>query len=195
MHLDLAELTPQDRYKVLTSLVVPRPIAWVSTISKEGMTNIAPFSFFSIMGSKPPILTFAPGNKTPDTPKDTAQNIMDTKEFVVNLVDSHTAPQMVESAKPHTVSEIDLCELTPVASLAIKPPRIKESPVSMECKLHDILHIGQNRMVIGEILHLHVRDQLIDPESYHLTGNDYTPIGRMASPNFYCNTQDQFQLG
>jgi len=197
MHLDFSKTEPKDRYKVLASLVMPRPIAWVSTVSPEGITNLAPFSFFSVMGSRPPTVAFAPGNKSPDIPKDTARNILETKEYVINLVDEATAPQMVESAKPHEahISEIDLTYLTAVPSLAIKAPRIAEAPVSMECKHLQEIKIGENRMVIGEILHVHIRDGILDPETLHLNLEaNYAPIGRMASPDKYCRTEDQFAL-
>jgi len=195
MHLDFSKTEPSDRYKVLTALVVPRPIAWVSTISTQGITNLAPFSFFSVMGSRPPIVAFAPGNKSPEIPKDTAKNILDTKEFVVNLVDEATALQMVKSAEPVDVSEIELTNLTTVPSISIKAPRIAESPVSMECTFLQEICIGQNRMVIGEIHHVHVRNGILDPETYHLISNSYAPIGRMASPNNYCRSSDQFKMG
>ena len=198
MHLDFSQTAPRDRYKILTSLVIPRPIAWVSTISTSGVTNLAPFSFFSVMGSRPPILAFAPGNKSPEIPKDTARNILEGHEFVVNLVDEHTAPQMVDSAKPYPEdsSEITANQLTERPSLSIKPPRIAEAPVSMECTFVQELNIGENRMIIGEILHVHVREGILDPESYYLLPeSDYAPIGRMASPNKYCRTNDRFALG
>ncbi len=198
MQIDFSQTEARDRYKILTALVVPRPIAWVSTISPEGVTNLAPFSFFSVMGSRPPILAFAPGNKAPDVPKDTARNLLETEEFVVNLVDEATAPAMVQSAQPVPAeeSEIDLAGLTPVPSLAVRPPRIAESPVSMECRFLQEIRIGENRMVIGEILHVHVRDGILDPTTYHvLDETAYAPIGRMASPNHYCHSTDRFTLG
>ncbi len=197
MHLDFAQTEPKDRYKVLTALVVPRPIAWVSSISPEGITNLAPFSFFSVMGSRPPIVAFAPGNKSPNIPKDTARNILETREYVINLVDETTASHMVESAKPHDadISEIDLTHLTAIPSLAVCAPRIAEAPVSMECKHLQEIKIGENRMVIGEILHLHIKDGILDPETLHLNPEaNYAPLGRMASPDNYCRTIDQFRL-
>ena len=196
MHLDFSETAPRDRYKVLTALVVPRPIAWVSTRSLSGRSNIAPFSFFSVMGSRPPIVAFAPGNKSPGIPKDTARNILETKEFVVNLVDESTAPQMVASAEeyPEDVSEIARTNLTEIPSLSIKAPRIKESPVSMECSFVQELLIGENRMIIGEIHHVHVRDGVLDPDSYQLIDTSYAPIGRLGSPDYYCRTGDTFQM-
>ncbi len=195
MEFNLQEHPPEKCYKLLSSLVVPRPIAWVSTISTEGITNLAPYSFFNVMGVRPPIVAFAPGNKPDGSPKDTPQNILDTGEFVVNLVDEKISAQMVESAKPHptNVSEIDVAGLTSIESEAVKAPRIKEAPVSMECKALQTLEIGGNRMVIGEVLRLHVKDGIVDEESFYVTG-DYAPIGRMSSPDNYCRTTNGFRL-
>lgn len=195
MHLDLNKIEAKAIYKVLASLVVPRPIAWVSSIGLDGVTNLAPFSFFNVMGVRPPIVAFAPGNKLTGEPKDTARNILEVKDFVVNLLDESLVEQMTESAKSHaaTVSEIEVSGLTAVDSVAVSAPRILESPVSLECKLVETLCIGENRMVIGEVLHVHVRDGILDEESLDLLTEEYYPIGRMASPNKYCRTKDQFK--
>lgn len=195
MEFNLQEHSPQECYKLLASLVIPRPIAWVSTISADGVSNLAPYSFFNVMGVRPPIVAFAPGNKPDGSPKDTPQNILDTGEFVVNLVDEKVSAQMVESAKPHlsNVSEIDITGLTAISSEVVKPPRIQEAPVSMECKALQTLEIGGNRMVIGEVLRLHVKDGIVDAETFYVTG-EYAPIGRMASPDHYCRTTDGFRL-
>ena len=194
MHVDLLKISPSDRYSLLTSLIVPRPIAWVTSVGKSGVVNLAPFSYFNVMGSKPPIIVFAPGNKPSGALKDTAKNIKESGEFVVNLLEEELMPQMVESAKPHSaeVSELEYTGLTALASLEVKVPRVKEAPVSMECRHHQTIEIGQNRMMVGEVLHVHVKDGLIDPESFDLTGS-YSPIGRMASPDMYCRTTDTFR--
>lgn len=195
MHLDVKQLEKKDVYAILSSLIIPRPIGWVSSISKGGFSNIAPFSFFNVMGVDPPIVAFAPGNKKSGDPKDTAQNIIDTKEFVVNLVHEELFSAMVESAKPHepSVSEIELTGLTPLSSLDVKPPRIKEAQVSLECKLERILNIGNNRMVIGEITQIHMDDKIFDPSEMKVLSSDYHPIGRLGSPNNYCRTTNSFQ--
>ena len=194
MHLHLSDLSPKESYKLLSGLIIPRPIAWVSTISVEGGTNLAPFSFFNIMGVNPPIVAFAPGDKAPSVPKDTAQNIASGSEFVVNLVDESLMSQMVVSAQPHAsaVSEIELTGLTVVPSVSVSPPRVAEAPVSMECKEVQTLLIGGNRLIIGEVLELHVKDEFLESDSTCIAPH-YAPVGRLASPDVYCRTTDQFR--
>lgn len=195
MQLNLQDHTPQECYKVLASLVVPRPIAWVSTRGKDGVSNLAPYSFFNVLGVRPPIVGFAPGNKPDGSPKDTPQNILETGEFVVNLVDESVVKEMVESAAPHPaeVSEIQLTGLTEVEGEVVSAPRIAEAPVSLECKALDTMQIGGNRLVLGEVLYLHAREGLLNEKTLQLEG-DYFPVGRMASPDHYVRTTDRFRL-
>jgi len=195
MHLDIKQLERKEIYNILSSLIIPRPIGWISSINTDGKTNLAPFSFFNLMGVAPPIVAFAPGNKASGEPKDTAQNISDTGEFVVNIIHEDLFSAMVESAKPHDakVSEIDLIGLTPEPCLDVKPPRIGESLVSLECTLERILTIGNNRMVIGEITQIHMNDAIFDPEGQQVLTSLYAPIGRLGAPNNYCRTSEPFQ--
>lgn len=196
MEIDLLSLAPADRYKILSSLVTPRPIAWVTTVNPGGQVNAAPFSFFNVFGSKPPILALAPGDRSPGIPKDTAANIRATGEFVVQLVTEELCPQMVTTAEPFEagINELEKAGLTTAPSKTITPPRIAEAPVAFECKEHQTIQIGSNRLVLGLIQHLIVPDGLLDSETFHLTSQEaWTPIGRMASPNNYCRTSDLFQ--
>ncbi|MEM7672197.1 MAG: flavin reductase family protein [Verrucomicrobiota bacterium] len=197
MEISLAELAPAKRYSILASLIIPRPIALVSTISSEGVHNAAPFSFFNVFGSKPPILALAPGDRTPGIPKDTARNIRESGQFVVNMVDRPIANGMNQAAAslPPEISEFALAGFTAKASTQIAPPRIAEAPVSFECREHTTLQIGANRLVIGEILVAHIRDGILDPNTYRRIDDDsYSPIGRMHSPDWYCETKSLFSL-
>lgn len=196
MEIDFDALPSGDRYRVLASLVTPRPIAWVTTVDREGRVNAAPFSFFNCFGSNPPILAFAPGNKEPGLPKDTARNIRTTREFVVNIADEALAEQMVATSAtlPHGESELDATNLTPADSTVVSAPRIAEAPVAFECREWATLEIGSNRLVIGVVHHAHIRDGLLDPESLHLDHTRYQPVGRMAAPDWYCHTNDQYEI-
>ncbi|MGB0371100.1 MAG: flavin reductase family protein [Opitutales bacterium] len=197
MEITLAELPPAKRYGILASLIVPRPIALISTISKDGVHNAAPFSFFNVFGSKPPIVAVAPGDKAPGIPKDTARNIRDNGEFVVNMVDPAIAQGMNLSAAslPPETSEFASAGFIATTSTQIQAPRIAEAPVSFECREHTTLHIGSNRLVIGEVLVAHVRDGILDPETYRrIQDGDYSPIGRMHSPDWYCETNSLFSM-
>ena len=196
MEFDLQGEHQRSAYKLLAGLVTPRPIAWVTTQDAEGRVNAAPFSFFNVFGTQPPILGFAPGNKSPEIPKDTARNIRRTGEFVVNLVDEDTAEAMNLTAAELEFgeSEITHAGLTTVPSMTVKPPRIAESPVALECTEWATLEIGRNRLVIGVVQRLIVRDGVLDPESLLVDPEVFRPIGRMQVPSGYCRTRDQFDM-
>jgi len=196
MELDLSTLRPADCYKVLASLVTPRPIAWITTLDQGGAVNAAPFSFFNCFGSNPPIVAFAPGNKGPGLPKDTARNIRDSREFVVNIADEALAEKMVATSAslPHGESELAITGLTATESISIKAPRIAEAPVSFECREWATLEIGSNRMVVGTVHYAHIRDGIFDPETLHLKPEAFLPVGRMAAPDWYCRTSNQYEI-
>jgi flavin reductase (DIM6/NTAB) family NADH-FMN oxidoreductase RutF len=196
MELDLEGKHASRAYAMLVSLVTPRPIAWVTTLNEDGSVNAAPFSFFNAFGANPPIIGFAPGDRDDGSPKDTARNIRRTHEFVVNLVDESTAEAMNRTAAslPYGVSEMAAAGLTATASSVVAPPRIGESPASMECQEWGTLEIGANRIIIGLVRRIHVRDELIDPEKLRIRSEQLQVIGRMASPNWYCRTRDRFEL-
>ena len=196
MELDLETQFADRAYQILASLVTPRPIAFVTTMSLDGKINAAPFSFFNLLGADPPILAIAPGDRDDGTPKDTARNISLTHEFVVNLVDEPIAEAMNKCAAslPYGVNELEQAGLHACASSLVKPPRIAESPVSLECKEWGTLHIGDNRMVIGLIKRVHLRDELFDAEKKRVRTDKLFLIGRMASPHWYCRTRDRFEM-
>jgi flavin reductase (DIM6/NTAB) family NADH-FMN oxidoreductase RutF len=196
MELDLENQYADRAYQLLACLVTPRPIAFVTTISPEGKINAAPFSFFNLMGASPPICAFAPGDRDNGTPKDTALNIRATHEFVVNLVDESIAEAMNKCAAslPYGENELAHAGLTAAPSSLVKPPRIAEAPASLECVEWGTLHIGDNRMVIGLIKRLHVREELFDAEKKRIHAEKFNVIGRMASPHWYCRTRDRFEM-
>jgi flavin reductase (DIM6/NTAB) family NADH-FMN oxidoreductase RutF len=175
MELDLEGQLADRAYSILASLVTPRPIAFVTTVSPEGQINAAPFSFFNLLGADPPVLALAPGDRNDGTPKDTARNIRLTHEFVVNLVDEAIAAAMNKCAAslPYGESELDHAGLHACPSSVVRPPRILESPVSLECKEWGTLHIGDNRLVIGLIKRVHLRDELfdMDKKAFGATGS------------------------
>ncbi len=196
MELDLSGQYAGRAYQILASLVVPRPIALVTTMSEEGRVNAAPFSFFNLLGSQPPILGFAPGDRDDGSPKDTARNIRATHEFVVNLVDEAIAEAMNRCAAslPYGENELDHAGLRAAPSSLVKPPRIAEAVASIECVEWGTLQIGDNRVIIGYIKNLHVRDDLFDSEKHRVFTDKINLIGRMASPHWYCRTRDRFEM-
>lgn len=196
MHIDFGTLSPRDRYKLLVSTVVPRPIALVTSLSADGQLNAAPFSFFNAMGSDPPLLAINIGDREPNVPKDTAQNIHQTREYVVNIVDEAMAEKMNICAVdfPHGMSEVTAAGFTTIPSVGVKPPRLAESPINFECREHSTLEIGRNRIVIGEVLHFHIRDDLIDREKLYVHTEQLHAIGRMHGAGWYARTTDLFQM-
>lgn len=195
MTFDLFSLPPGDRYRILASLVTPRPIAWVTTSDGKGHYNTAPFSFFNVFGSNPPIVALAPGNKDRHTPKDTARNIRSNQEFVVHMVDEPLSDIMVATSAtlPHGTDELEGHDLNLVPCEKISVPRIAEAPVALECLEHSTIEIGTNRLIIGIVHFAHVRDGLMSQEGY-LEQGAYHPIARMASPDWYARTNDQFEI-
>ena len=196
MELDLVGEHASRAYPLLAGLVTPRPIALVTTLGPDGVVNAAPFSFFNVFGAEPPICAFAPADRDDGTPKDTARNIRLNHEFVVNLVDEPIAEAMNQcsASLPYGISELVAAKLTTAPSSVVKPPRIAESPVSLECVEHSTIQIGDNRLVIGLIKRLHARDGLIDPRTLRVNLDKLSTIGRMSGPNWYCRTRDRFEM-
>jgi flavin reductase (DIM6/NTAB) family NADH-FMN oxidoreductase RutF len=196
MELDLEGKHADRAYAMLVSLVTPRPIAWVTTLDDKGVVNAAPFSFFNALGANPPIIGFCPGDRDDGTPKDTARNIRSNHEFVVNLVDEALAEAMnrTSATLPFGTSELPGAGLTVAASSVVKPPRIAEAPASLECAEWGTLQIGGNRLIIGLVKRIHVRDELLDPKTLRIRSERFHVIGRMASPNWYCRTTDRFEM-
>lgn len=172
MRFDLDRTDSSVTYKLLAASVVPRPIAWTVTLDKEGQINAAPFSFFNVMGTAPPIIALGIMGDPVKGFKDSARNIMDTGEFVVNLVSVDLAEQMNMTSidAPSDINELELAGLTPMPSQHVKPPRIDECPVSFECVKHSTIETGQFQvMVVGRVLAVHIKDQFLkDAEHGHV---------------------------
>ncbi|SKB06867.1 NADH-FMN oxidoreductase RutF, flavin reductase (DIM6/NTAB) family [Prosthecobacter debontii] len=196
IELDLTGPHREDAYRILAGLVTPRPIALTTTVDLEGRVNAAPFSFFNVLGDSPPIVCICPGDRASGEPKDTARNIRLTQEFVVNLVDESIMQGMnlCAASLPPGENELLHAGLTATPSSVVKPPRIAEAPASLECRSHSIIEIGDNRLIIGEVLRVHVREGIFDPDTWLIQPGEYHPIGRMQSPNWYCKTQDLFEM-
>lgn len=196
MDVDFSALDEKTRYKMLASLVIPRPIAFVSTRSANGIANCAPFSFFNVMSQNPPLVAINIGTREDGTLKDTIRNILRTGEFVVNLVDEATANGMhlASGEFAEDESEFDKAGFTAVEAAVVKHPRIAESPAAFECRLWKRIELPSSReIVFGEILHLHAREGLIDPKTYRIVDDAYQPVGRLYA-NGYCTTRQRFKL-
>lgn len=196
MQFDLCGTDAERAYQLLASLVCPRPIAWVTTLNEDGGVNAAPFSFFNVLGDEPPMVMFCPGNRDDGSPKDTALNCRRTGEFVVNLVDEALGQIMVNTSAslPYGVSETTTegIALSPAVTIAV--PFITQAPAALECVVHDIQEIGQNRLVIGLVRRIHVRDELVDAAQRRIRTDLYHPVGRMAVPDWYCHTREQYSI-
>jgi len=200
MHFDLAAIPASDAYKLLVSTVVPRPIALATTVDQAGRVNAAPFSFFNAVSSIPPVvvLGISPGDSAAgDGYKDTERNIRDTGEFVVNLVDEAIAERMNVCAVdfPTAIGELENADLTPLPSVGVRAPRIAESPVSFECKRITGLSLGpRSTLEVGRVIHIHIRDDLVDPERYYVATEKMRLIGRMHGRGWYARTSDLFLM-
>jgi flavin reductase (DIM6/NTAB) family NADH-FMN oxidoreductase RutF len=196
--IDPGQFEYGDIYKLMIGMIVPRPIAFVSTIDPAGVRNLAPFSYFTACSSNPPVVCFCASVRSGERPhKDTLNNIEATREFVVNIVSEEFAEQMNKTSAdvPADVDEFALSGLTPLASDLVKPSRVAESKVQMECRLHQIVRVsdkpGGGILVLGEVLRFHVLESLMD-------GNKIDPdklnaIGRMGGPT-YVRTRDRFEM-
>jgi len=189
---------PSDIYKLMVGSILPRPIAFVSTVDADGIRNLAPFSFFTAVCSNPPTIVFCPAVRSSTAgQKDTLRNVVATGEFVVNIVSEGIVGQMNQTAAevPPEIDEFELSGLTPVASLVITPPRVAESPVQMECKLRQVITIndqpGGGNIVIGEVVRFHVREDLF--HDFRIDPGKLNAVGRMGGPT-YSRTHDRFDL-
>ena len=193
MQIDLSQHSPQDNYKLLTNLVVPRPIVWVTSQNADGVINLAPFSFFNAVSGNPIYLIVSVGVNDAGEMKDTAKNILASGEFVVNMVTEELFDAMNVSAAdfPSGESELVAANLHAAPSVKVKPPRLAESQASMECKLHSSQQLGKNTLIIGEVVMFHVADHLMGPRM-HVNG--FAPIGRLGSPSVYCRSTDRFDV-
>ena len=193
--VDFETITTYQRYKLMASLIVPRPIALVTTLGATGVANAAPFSMFNMIGEDPPILMLSINRLQDGRLKDTAANILGSGEFVVHIPDESMAAKMHACGEsfPSDVSELAQVGLTPVASHRVKPPRIQEAPVAFECVLHEKLETPSRYVFIGRIQWLAARDGLIDTQAWRVNLRDYHPVGRFGA-SFYTRTNERFSM-
>jgi flavin reductase (DIM6/NTAB) family NADH-FMN oxidoreductase RutF len=196
VQFDPKELTEKDVYKLLIGSVVPRPIAWVSTISTEGVVNLAPFSFFNVASRNPPMLciSIGPGvGEREGTEKDTLVNIRNQKEFVINVVPSSLGNEMQKTSEnlPSDVDEFEAAGLTTVDSTIVKPKRVKEAPIQMECQLEQIIQLGSDHLVIGRMIRYHINDDYY-LGNYKVDLEKLQPLGRLAGN--YSESREFFSL-
>ncbi len=191
---DMTQLEPRDRYRLLINLVGPRPIALVTSESAETGINAAPFSFFNLVGSDPPLVVLGIGDRQPGEMKDTATNAVEMQEFVVNLVDEELLEAMNICAIdfPPGFNELQAAGLTTEASLAVKPPRIAEAPASLECRLVEMVQVRNSRVLVGEVVHLHVRDGLV--VDMRVQTDKLHMVGRLFGGGGYVRTTDTIEL-
>jgi flavin reductase (DIM6/NTAB) family NADH-FMN oxidoreductase RutF len=198
MLFDFTTLDPKECYKLLLATVVPRPIAWVVTVNADGGLNAAPFSFFNAFSGDPPVVGIGMSSHWPGRPKDSRVNIRQTGQFVVNLVSEENAEKMNVTAIDFDsgVNELAEAGLTALPSVRVTPPRIAESPVSMECELLRIVDLGPNNaLVLGRVLAMHVRDlAVIDPAKHYVDTPGLKLIGRMHGAGWYARTSDLFEM-
>lgn len=198
MEISVSTTRASAIYQHLIRVIAPRPIAWVSTVSATGVTNLAPFSFFTGVGSRPPSVLFCPANRRDGGPKDTLKNILATREFVINVVPYRLAEAMnLSSAElPSEESEFELTGLQVSESVVVKAPGVSLSPIRMECRLLQHLALddgpGGANIVLGEIVHLHLDDNVLDSMGY-ADPLLLDLVGRLGGAA-YCRTTEQFEL-
>ncbi len=202
MILEPESMPTRDFYRFMISAIVPRPVAWVTTLGRSGVANLAPFSYFNGVTSRPPMISLAVGSRKWDGDvirKDTLRNIEDTKEFVVHVTTEALAEVANQSAAelPPDVSEIAALGLTAVPSTKVKPPRIRESPIALECVLHQVVMVGDPPLaglVLGVVVLAHVEDSVWDPESRAVDIEKLRPVSRLGG-ELWAPVREAFRLG
>ena len=195
MQLDPQTLEPISVYKLLISSVVPRPIAWVSSVDAYGVRNLAPFSYFMAITDEPPTIAFSCSARETGK-KDTLRNVEATGEFVVNITDDDRAEAMNLSSGdyPPEVDEFTVTKLTAAPSVLVKAPRVAEAPINMECKVVQILPVGKKaNLVLGQIVQWHVRDDVYDAATGRLDMHRLRPVGRLCG-NLYSHIHQIFEM-
>ena len=187
MEIDLEALTARDRYKLLCGVVIPRPIAWVTTISVDGVVNVAPFSFFNVFGADPATVILGLEHQADGTPKDTTRNIDETGEYTINILTPDLNDVMVATAAryPANVSEAAVLDLDLCPSAKIAPPRLTCAPVALECRKTLALSLSPERSImIGEAITLSAREGLIDVERNHVNWEGHYPTARLFGDKY-----------
>lgn len=201
MDIDPTGQTGRENYKLLSGMVVPRPIAFVTTLSRDGVLNGAPFAYFNAIGNDPPMVMFSPTYQGAEKPgfsgekvkKDTLRNLEETGEFVVSIVteDIGDAINICAGTYESNVNELDEAGLTTIPSNVVEPPRVAESPGSLECKVDRVIDLGSHNLVIGRVVMFHIRDDLYIDGTINV--HDLRPIARL-SKNYYTKCQEIFEM-
>jgi flavin reductase (DIM6/NTAB) family NADH-FMN oxidoreductase RutF len=196
MDFDLARESAHHVYNLLIGLVAPRPIAWITSHDLEGRLNAAPFSAYNYVGTDPPIVAIGVGNRPAPgiVGKDTAQNIRNTREFVINVVNEALAEAMNLCAIdfPPGVNELDVAKLQTAPSIKVSVPRIAAAPAALECREVTTMEIGRSRIVLGQVVAMHVADEFVDPAGPYIRAERMHAIGRMNGKGAYVRTRDAF---
>lgn len=193
---DLAETASRDSYKLLSGLVVPRPIGWIGTRRADGSNNLAPFSFFNVVSSNPPIVLFSAGSHS-DRPKDSSTFAETSGEFTVNIVSEDVVGPMAITSGTFTASddEFAIAGVTPVRGVMVDAPLVRESPANLECRVSQVIELGESgrtRLVVGDVLAIHVDDSVLD--GTRVDHDALRAVGRMAGRT-YISTRDRFEVG
>lgn len=194
--ISFRDLEPRDRYKLLCGMVVPRPIALVTTLDENGAVNAAPFSFFNVFSESPALVVLGLQHRPDHSPKDTTRNIHRDGEFVVHMVDEALASAMNDCAIdfPAGDSEVAATGLQILPSVDVKVPRLAAAPFALECRRHLVLTFSPDReLLVGEVLRVHAREGLLDGPSMYIDLDAYHPVGRMFG-NLYTTQRDRFEL-
>lgn len=192
MLFDPSALPPREMYRLMISCIAPRPIAFVTTLSREGVSNLAPFSFFNGVTSEPPVLSIAVARKRDGSKKDTWLNIEETGEFVVNVVVPELMDAVIVGARelPHGVSELELSKEPTLPSVKVKPPRLANSPVQLECALLKIVEVEGTGLILGRIVMAHAKDDVVSDG--RVDPRKLTFVGRLGGDS-YCRVGDLFE--
>ncbi|CAK4708658.1 hypothetical protein LEN26_006076 [Aphanomyces euteiches] len=195
-HFDVSTCNPRQLYQLLTGGVVPRPIAWISTVDRQGVSNLAPFSFFTVVSIAPPILAITqvyPGPQREN--KDTVANLLETKECIVNVVNNDMAATMNATCAdyPHGVSEIDTLGIATVRGTSVAVPGVLNSAVRFECTLRDTLDIGTGRVVLLDVVHIAVAKDVLAADGVTIDDTTVHLVGRLGGDAF-SRTEDQFSM-
>ena len=196
MDFDFSQMPSPDRYKLMSAAITPRPIAWLTTLSEKGVRNAAPYSFFNMMSAEPPLVAIGLMRRPDGSYKDSAQNIIDTEEFVVNLVSEPDATAMNFTCidAPPEFDELAHGALDTASSVLVSPPRIASAPVAMECRLFQRIDAGLSTIVLGEVLRFHIADDLLDVDRLQVDTLGMQLVARMHGAGWYSRSTDLFQL-
>lgn len=193
---DLGDTESKDRYKLLSGLVVPRPIGWIGTRRPDGTNNLAPFSFFNVVSSNPPMVLFSAGSHR-DRPKDSASLAAESGEFTVNIVSEDVVEAMAITSGSYSAEddEFAIGGLTPIDGTKVDAPLVGQSPANLECAVNQVIDLGEEgrtRLVVGDVLVIHVEESVLD--GTRVDNDALRAVGRMAGRT-YIHTRDRFEVG